>query len=268
MRKNLTTFRSAFTLIELLVVIAIIALLMSILMPSLSKVNAQAKSVLCLQRLSQWGIVMKLFTEDNGGFFFEHLGLTNEDNGLKRYYTGNPSAEYNELDQSEILLCPMATKTYGEGARNPFAAQTYYNGVSSYGHNSWLTKVPAASGAVDSLQWKTPNVRGAYYVPMVFDCAGFQNALPFHTDIAPAFDGEFITGTSASEMRYVCLNRHNERVNMVFMDFHVRGVYLKELWELHWHKNWYNGTGDTPDYSPPDWPDWMVGMKDFAMVVD
>lgn len=268
MRTSSTTYPAAFTLIELLVVIAIIALLMSILMPALGKVSAQAKTVLCRQRLSQWGVIMKLFTDDHDGYFFEKLGLTNDENGLKRYYTGSPSAEYGELDRTEILICPMASKRYEEGARNPFAAHTYYNGVSSYGHNSWITKETAASGSVDRLQWKTPNVFGAHYVPMVFDCAGYQNALPFHTDIAPAFDGEFITGTSASEMRYVCLNRHNERVNMVFLDFHVRAVHLKELWELHWHKNWYNGLGDTPDYNPPDWPEWMANMKDFSTVVN
>jgi prepilin-type N-terminal cleavage/methylation domain-containing protein len=55
--------RKGFTLIELLVVIAIIALLMSILMPALSRVNEMARRVVCGS--NQTGIVKAMQTYSN-----------------------------------------------------------------------------------------------------------------------------------------------------------------------------------------------------------
>lgn len=105
----------------------------------------------------------------------------------------------------------------------------------SYGINSWFLSKPIASGTEalgGALLWKTPSVRGAVNVPMVLDCAGYENATPWYYDEPPEYNGHWVQGTSEHEMRYVCLDRHNEHVNGVFLDFSVRKVGLKQLWEL------------------------------------
>ena len=56
----------AFTLIELLTVVAIISLLISILMPSLSRARDQAKSVHCLARLRDYGNALAAYENVSG----------------------------------------------------------------------------------------------------------------------------------------------------------------------------------------------------------
>jgi prepilin-type N-terminal cleavage/methylation domain-containing protein/prepilin-type processing-associated H-X9-DG protein len=65
----LKTRKTGFTLIELLVVIAIIALLMGILMPALSRVKEQARTITCRSNLNQYGIGMRMYLDENDYFF-------------------------------------------------------------------------------------------------------------------------------------------------------------------------------------------------------
>ena len=62
-----------------------------------------------------------------------------------------------------------------------------------------------------------------------------------------------------------CINRHDGRINGLFLDWSVREVGLKELWTLKWCPNfntanpWTRAGGVTPT----DWPKWMRGLKDY-----
>lgn len=60
--------RKGFTLIELLVVIAIIALLVSILLPSVNRARELAKRAVCKTRLKGLGTAFELFAQAEGGW--------------------------------------------------------------------------------------------------------------------------------------------------------------------------------------------------------
>src|SRR3990172_4842147 len=60
---------SGFTLIELLVVVAIIALLISILLPSLKRARDQAKCTVCLANLHDLGMALQTYAHENHPYF-------------------------------------------------------------------------------------------------------------------------------------------------------------------------------------------------------
>lgn len=59
--------RRAFTLVELLVVISIIGILMSLLMPAISKAKTKALDTKCISNLKQVGIALTMYAEENDG---------------------------------------------------------------------------------------------------------------------------------------------------------------------------------------------------------
>ncbi len=104
-----------FTLIELLVVISIIALLVSILMPALSKARKQAKLVVCLSNHHQIGLGLTTYAVNHDGKFPANPFSLTAGNGSPYWYVlNNNNIAHDILDSigdcAEIFLCPLAPK--------------------------------------------------------------------------------------------------------------------------------------------------------------
>jgi prepilin-type N-terminal cleavage/methylation domain-containing protein/prepilin-type processing-associated H-X9-DG protein len=252
-----------FTLIELLVVIAIIAILMAILMPALQRVKEQAGSVACQSNLKQMGLVVAMYTDDFNGKFHEESPAGPQYSwvyAMRPYYSHEP----------EIRNCPLVHHFYSDtGNRGgPFVGWGVYGkdgyttpdyaaagDYGSYGWNWWLCDENR-----EQKHWRNINtIPGNHHEIPVFVDALWVDALPRPTDQPPDGYYTFIDRSMGS----FCVDRHNGTVNGVFVDFSVRSIGLKELWELRWYRGWPE---DRRAAGTPTWPDWMKNFKDYAPV--
>ncbi len=273
--------RKGFTLIELLVVIAIIALLMSILMPALTRVKKQARTAACLAQLKQWGIYFSMYAQDYNYRFMEGNAGTTRNGGNNRWVYA--MRDYYKWDD-EFTCCPNATKPWidEDGVDNQLAGtyrgsttawgyytQDHWPGPmkGSYGINGWCNNPDPGkghSGKPAEQHWRGPNVRGAAYVPL-FMGAQRYNFWPESIDSPPDTDGVLWSAGDGAHMRRVCLDRHDGFNNCLFLDYSVRKVGLKELWTLRWHKN-YNESGPYTTrggITSDAWPQWLRLHKDY-----
>ncbi|MHC4644963.1 MAG: type II secretion system protein [Planctomycetota bacterium] len=254
--------RSAFTLIELLVVIAIIALLMSILMPTLARVKKQAKVVVCQSNLHQWGLIFSMYAGDNDN----RMTTTGKDGywlvASRRYLKAVAGA--GETDRYELYFCPAATKTLDQGGRNPHAAwyyDDYYglNYVGSFGFNAWVYDYEDREQYQDRPgkdMWRSFVVRAANNIPVLL-ASFWPGGCPDYTDQPPVYSGEDWAGGHVNEMKRFCLDRHDGYVDCLFLDWSIKRVGLKQLWRLKWHRSY------PVNAAPPQWSPWMRSLRDY-----
>lgn len=263
--------RRGLTRVELLVVVGAVVFILFTArwMRNCTSLRVAPPSVLCNVNLKQWGLIFSTYTEDNDGYFFNGEGLADGRwwlDATRHFWQAAP----------KILQCPNATKPHTQVDRTAFGAWKAGDDLCSYGLNGWVCNPREGKSLLSGSRpatycWRNTDVEDAGNIPLLLDAISF-GGWPRDTDRPPLAEnwlgggsGQIAIEANTSDMNRFSIDRHEGYVNVVFMDFSVRRVGLKELWTLKWHRN-YDTSGPwtrAGGVQPMDWPEWMRNFRDF-----
>ncbi len=212
--------RWGFTLIELLVVIAIIAILASLLLPSLTQAKATALSVKCKSNLRQIGLAVGLYVSDFQKYPLENNGASALGNG-----SGYWDAQVLPYCQGsrEVFFCPANRPVY-RWTNAPTARQANQN----YGYNeggSGDHGLFGLGGNTAMGRSSTPLPESQVKAPSDMVAVGDYQAVPSGQDgdVFPTLQGnrEAPEQSRTEDDGDHLAGRHKQGANVVFCDAHV-----------------------------------------------
>ncbi len=239
--------KKAFTLIELLVVISIIALLMSVLMPALSKAKEQARKIICSNNLKTIGTADLIYAQDSKDYHVPAL------NGLS---PKNPIWFQNELfikimdmkgrNNKELEMGYASANTLPTQYKCPSDRRTPDNGMfvqsgvvngTSYGMNQmsirpqpgsgwyyYLNNKPGGLHALKTTEVRNPALKffmlDAQWFVVYRDAANYLLYWDKYKDKMGAYAWDAPS------------YRHKEGANMLYYDGHAEYLPKSEVFKL------------------------------------
>jgi prepilin-type N-terminal cleavage/methylation domain-containing protein/prepilin-type processing-associated H-X9-DG protein len=222
--------RRGFTLIELLVAVGVIAILIGLLLPALSGARRVSGQLTCASNLHQWATAVQLYAAANNGYLprrGQGVGVTTKIDRPTDWFNALPpmfqAAPYIDLSaakqisrpggKTSVWLCPQASDMTGDN---------YWAYAMNMGLSVW------DSDQNDGQPDKITSVGSTSILVLFADAPGnYCSVFP-----------------SATPGGYNPVARHNNSVNIVFLDGHVAaipgdyigiGTGLKEQPDVRWH---------------------------------
>ncbi|MBI9016021.1 MAG: prepilin-type N-terminal cleavage/methylation domain-containing protein [Phycisphaerae bacterium] len=243
----------AFTLIELLVVISIIAVLVSIMMPALSKARASAQRIVCLNNLRNLGMGMEFYLQENNEIFppdrdranimpinvgkfirYQPRWIWFIDYGVghvispEKYATQEEFSAALDMD-NEYFICPTVKGAkFMRSIRNGSYGFNYQYLSNTRGNCNFPNKATRVKSPLstilfgDSRGAGIPHGEHAYLMdpPKMATSRGANKFSPAAKDIIPIGGAEKYSPADA---------RHGNKANMVYMDGHASAFTYEEL---------------------------------------
>jgi len=244
--------RNAFTLIELLVVIAIITLLVSILVPSLTKAKELAKSTVCSANLRNFGLAFHTYAADNDGSLTTtgtDAGMWNSDSWISLLFNGGyieTKSQHpnwcNYLTLEDVFICPSDDRGSTEG--------NFWE--STYGINMWVTgfvKNPAYRQTPYTLE----EIPDAVRIPLLVDADSCMGGFP------TIFSEPWINPWTNSPL-HTFRHYHNNGDNFLFTDGHIQWITNLDDPGLDPDASRWSYVNNSTYFYPPDWTQPTTGL--------